>query len=153
MTTTPRILLLHGPNLSQLGRRDPEHYGTTDLDGIVAIAREAAEGLDAELVHEQHEEEGALVARLHAARDDGTDAVVVNPGALTHYSLALRDALETLDLPKIELHLSNVHARESFRRRSVIAAACDGTIAGLGPIGYRLAVTAAVELVRERAGR
>lgn len=148
-----RILLLHGPNLSQLGRRDPEQYGTLDLEGVVALAREAAEEAGVELVHEQHEDEGRLVGRLHAARDDGTDAVVVNPGALTHYSLALRDALETLDVPKIELHLSNVHARESFRHRSVVAAACDGTIAGLGPLGYRLAVMAAAALVAERGSR
>lgn len=146
-----QVLLLHGPNLSQLGTRDPDQYGTATLDDVVAIAREAAGEAGATLVHEQHEEEGALVRRLHAARTDGTAAVVVNAGAYTHYSYALRDALEMLEVPKIELHLSNVHARERFRHTSVIAAVCDASIAGLGANGYRHAVRAAIELVRDRA--
>lgn len=145
-----RLLLLHGPNLSQLGRRDPTHYGTLDLAALVQVAREEAEALGAGLDHEQHEAEGALVSRVHAARGDGTAALVINPGALTHYSFALRDALETLPIPKVELHLSNVHARDAFRRRSVVAAACDGSIAGFGPFGYRLAVRAALALVEAR---
>lgn len=154
MTAPPatgrRLLLLHGPNLSQLGRRDPTHYGSLDLVAVVALARAEAQALGAVLDHEQHESEGALVARVHAARDDGTAAVVVNPGALTHYSFSLRDALETLPIPKVELHLSNVHAREAFRHRSVVAAACDGSIAGFGAFGYPLAVRAAMALVEAR---
>lgn len=145
MVTT--ILLLHGPNLSQLGTRDAAHYGTATLDDVVASARSEAGDAGAELVHEQHEGEADLLRRLHAARTDGTSAVVINAGALTHYSHALRDALELVDVPVVELHLSNVHAREEFRRTSVIAPACDGSIAGFGIDGYPLAVRAALALV------
>ncbi len=144
----PRILLLHGPNLAQLGRRDPAHYGTIDLDQLITDSRNEARAHGAELEHAQHEAEGELVSRVHAVRDDGTAALVINPGALTHYSYALRDALELLTIPKIEVHLSNIHARERFRQRSVIAAACTGSISGLGALGYRLAVRAAIELLR-----
>lgn len=146
------ILLLHGPNLDQLGRRDPQQYGQETLEDLVALATRTAEQLDAALTHEQHTAEADLVRRVHAARDDGTAAVVLNPGALTHYSYALRDALEILGIPKVELHLSNIHAREGFRHRSVIAAACDGSIAGFGAVGYRLAVRAAVALAHHPQG-
>lgn len=148
--TATRILLVHGPNLSQLGVRDPRHYGAGTLAELVARARAAAEEFGAELDHLQSEHEGELVARLHAARTDGTGAVVINAGALTHYSYALRDALELLEVPRLEVHLSNVHAREPFRRVSVLADVCDGTIAGLGPEGVVLAVRAAVELAARR---
>jgi 3-dehydroquinate dehydratase II len=144
-----RILLLHGPNLSQLGSRDPAHYGSGTLEDLVAVTRAEAEAGGAELEHVQSEHEGELIARLHAARTDGTDAVIINAGAWTHYSYALRDALELLGLPKVEVHLSNIHAREGFRRTSVIAAVCDGSIAGFGAAGYPLAVRAALAL-RER---
>jgi 3-dehydroquinate dehydratase II len=147
-----QILLVHGPNLSQLGSRDPAHYGTATLDDVVAAARTEAEAAGAGFEHLQTEVEGELVARLHAARGDGTSAVIVNAGAWTHYSYAIRDALELLDVPKIELHLSNVHAREQFRARSVIAAVCDGSIAGFGIDGYPLAVRAALALVARRDG-
>jgi 3-dehydroquinate dehydratase-2 len=147
------ILLLHGPNLSQLGTRDPRHYGTATLDEVVAAARDAAGERGADLDHLATEHEGEAVARLHAARGDGTAAVVVNAGAWTHYSHALRDALELLTVPTIELHLSNVHAREAFRRTSVIAPACDGSIAGFGPLGYPMAVRAALDLVAARGER
>jgi 3-dehydroquinate dehydratase II len=142
-----RILLLHGPNLSQLGSRDPAVYGTATLRDVVAAARAEAIGAGAELVDEQHEREGDLVRRVHAARTDGTDAVVVNAGALTHYSYALRDALEVLDVPVVELHLSNIHAREGFRHTSVTGAVADGIIAGFGIDGYPLAVRAALALL------
>ena len=144
----PTILLLHGPNLSQLGTRDPAHYGTATLEDVVAAARAEAESAGATLLDEQHEVEGDLVRRVHVARTDGTDAVVVNAGALTHYSHALRDALDLLDVPVVEVHLSNVHARETFRRTSVIAPACDGQVAGFGIDGYPLAVRAALGLCR-----
>jgi 3-dehydroquinate dehydratase II len=146
-----RILLLHGPNLSQLGTRDPGHYGTDTLDDVVAVTRAEAEAGGAELEHLQTEHEGELLARLHAARSDGTDAVIINAGAWTHYSYALRDALELLALPKVEVHLSNIHAREGFRHTSVIAAVCDGSIAGFGTAGYPLAVRAALALRERRA--
>lgn len=150
MTGTVRVLLLHGPNLSQLGRRDPAHYGDLDLVGLVEVARTEAADAGGELDHEQHEAEGDLIARVHAALDDGTDALVINPGALTHYSIALRDAVELVDVPVIEVHLSNIHAREEFRHRSVITGVVDGSVTGLGALGYRLAVRAAVELAAGR---
>ena len=144
-----RILLAHGPNLSQLGTRDPAHYGTASLADVVSAARTEAELAGAELVDVQTEHEGVLLERLHAARTDGTGAIVINAGAWTHTSYALRDALELLAIPKVELHLSNIHARESFRATSVLAAVCDGQIAGFGIHGYPLAVQAALALVAE----
>jgi 3-dehydroquinate dehydratase-2 len=152
-TVIARLLLLHGPNLSQLGARDPAHYGSLNLDAVVAVARATATDLGHDLDHDQFESEAALVARLHGARTDGSDAVVLNAGALTHYSYALRDALAILDQPKVEVHLSNIHGREVFRRSSVVAAACDGSVAGFGPAGYDLAVRAADALLAGRAGR
>jgi 3-dehydroquinate dehydratase II len=145
-----RILLVHGPNLSQLGTRDPAHYGTATLADVVGAASREAAAAGAELDHLQTEVEGELVARLHAARTDATSAVIVNAGAWTHYSYAVRDALELLEVPKVELHLSNVHAREPFRTASVLAAVCDGSIAGLGIDGYPLAVRAALALLDRR---
>jgi 3-dehydroquinate dehydratase II len=141
------ILLLHGPNLSQLGSRDPAQYGTATLADVVAAARAEAEAGGHHLDDLQTEHEGELLTRLHTARTDGTDAVIVNAGAWTHTSYALHDALEMLQIPRVELHLSNVHAREGFRRRSVIAPVCDGSIAGFGIDGYPLAVRAAVALL------
>ncbi|MBW3621647.1 MAG: 3-dehydroquinate dehydratase [Actinobacteria bacterium] len=143
-----RLLLLHGPNLSQLGVREPATYGSDDLAAVVDRARDVATALGHELADEQHESEADLVRRVHAARTDGTAAVVLNAGALTHYSHALRDALAVLDLPKVEVHLSNTAARERFRHTSVIAAVCDGSIAGFGIDGYELAVRAADALLR-----
>lgn len=146
------IVLLHGPNLSQLGTRDPRHYGTATLEDVVAAARGAAESAGASLEHLQTEHEGELITRLHDVRRDSTAAVVINAGAWTHYSYALRDALELVEVPKVELHLSNIHAREGFRRTSVIAEVCDGSIAGFGIDGYPLAVQAALAMVARRAG-
>lgn len=145
------VLLLHGPNLSQLGTRDPAHYGTATLEDVVAAATAEAQAAGATLAHLQTEHEGELVTWLHAARSDGTGAVVINAGAWTHYSYAIRDALALVTVPKVELHLSNVHAREPFRSHSVIAAVCDGSIAGFGITGYQLAVRAALELHARRA--
>lgn len=146
-----RILLAHGPNLSQLGSRDPAVYGTATLADVVALARKAVgEAGGGEVDHFATEYEGALIERLHAARDDGTAAVILNPGALTHYSYALRDAVELLALPVVEVHLSQTAARESFRHHSVIASVVDVTITGAGSFGYRLAAEAAVHLASQR---
>jgi 3-dehydroquinate dehydratase-2 len=147
-----RILLLSGPNLGMLGQRDPAVYGTVTLDELVTLARTTAEALDAEVVHEQHDAEGALVAAVHRVVTGATpaDALVINAGALTHYGLSLRDALEIATVPKIELHLSNTAAREDFRHRSVLSGVCDGVIAGFGAHGYRLAVEAALALASDR---
>lgn len=142
-----RLLIVHGPNLSQLGSRDPARYGTaTGSDVLAAVEDELGRGaadLQAELFTDEHE--GALVTRLHTARSDGTVAVLINPGALTHYSWALHDALELLDVPVVEVHLSQTHAREPFRRHSVVSPVADVTITGAGLLGYRLGVQAAVE--------
>ena len=137
-----RVLIANGPNLSQLGHRAPEIYGTVTLDDIVADLRRMHDDLD----HFVSEYEGALIERLHAARTDGTDAVVINPGALAHYSYALRDALEPLALPKVEVHISQTAARESFRHHSVISPVVDATITGVGAYGYELGVLAARHL-------
>ena len=145
-----RILLLHGPNLSQLGTRDPEQYGTATLNEVVEAARAEAEASGAQLEHLQSEHEGVLLERLHAARTDGTAAVIINAGAWTHTSYALHDALELLDVPKVELHLSNIHAREAFRSTSVIAPVSDGSIVGFGIDGYPLAVRAVMSLLARR---
>ena len=138
------ILIVNGPNLSQLGVRDPEVYGTATLEDIVEAARADAPDLRAFT----SESEGELITRLHAARDDGTTAIVINPGALTHYSYALRDALEMLSMPKVEVHLSQTAAREEFRRVSVVSPVVDATITGVGGFGYRLAVQAALHLLQ-----
>lgn len=147
-----KLLLLNGPNLSQLGRRDPQQYGADTLEDIVALATERSVQGGAEVEHLQSEHEGELVTRLHTALDDGTDAVIINPGALTHYSIALRDALELLpdDVPVVEVHLSNIHAREHFRHTSLTAGAADGVIAGLGSLGYVTAVDVCLALLSRR---
>lgn len=141
------ILLIHGPNLSQLGHRDPAVYGTATLAEVVDTVRAVLP----DVADYDSEREGDLVQRLHAARTDGTTAVIVNPGALSHYSYALRDALEQLDVPKVEVHLSQVHARERFRHHSVVSAVCHVTITGAGLFGYRLAAEAAVHLLEDRS--
>ncbi len=147
-----RILLASGPNLSQLGTRDATVYGTATLDELLTAAREElaelSGGRDDAVEGFTTDSEGELVSRLHAARTDGTHAVVINPGALTHYSYALRDALELLEVPKVEVHLSQTAAREPFRRTSVVSPVVDVTLTGAGAFGYRLAVRAAVELAR-----
>ena len=137
------VLLLNGPNLNLLGTRETEVYGTTTLDDIVAAIEAHAATFDVVVESYQSNIEGELIDRLHAAR--GTvDGVVFNPGAFTHYSYALRDAIAATDLPVIETHLSNVHAREEFRHRTVLAAVCLGVVAGFGPDSYRVAFDALV---------
>lgn len=142
-----RILLVNGPNLSQLGHRDHHIYGTATLADVVALVKREHDDVE----HFVSEYEGALIERLHRARTDGTAAVVINPGALGHYSYGLRDALEMLALPKVEVHLSQTAARERFRHHSVISAVVDVTITGAGAFGYRLAVLAARHLAQERS--
>ena len=136
----PRILVMHGPNLNLLGTREPEHYGNVTLSDInLALAR-MAEGANVELETFQSNHEGALIERVHAARDQGVRAIIINPAAYTHTSVALRDALAAVDIPFIEVHLSNVHARESFRHRSYFSDLAVGVISGLGHEGYLLAL-------------
>ena len=138
MTT---VLLLHGPNLNLLGEREPEVYGTATLDDHVARAREAAEAFGLDLDHMQSNHEGDLVDAVHGARGRCA-AIIVNPGAFTHSSWALHDALAAFDGPIVELHLSNPDAREPWRRTSVVAPVATGTVSGFGGDGYELAVRA-----------
>jgi 3-dehydroquinate dehydratase-2 len=139
-----RVLVLHGVNLDMFGKRDPAVYGTTTLaeinDGLVALGKE----LGAAVETFQTNSEGDMCERIHVAHEDDTAAVVINAGAWTHYSYAIRDALAILTVPIVEVHMSNVHAREAFRDRSVFAELVRGQIAGFGVESYRLGLRAAV---------
>lgn len=137
----PRILVLNGPNLNLLGEREPEVYGHSTLDDIVSDLVERAAGVGATIRHVQSNSEGALVDALHDARNEA-DGVVFNPGAYTHTSVALRDAISAIGIPVVETHLSNVHAREDFRQSSLLSAVCLGVIGGFGPHSYTLALDA-----------
>ena len=139
-----KILVLHGPNLNLLGEREPEIYGRTTLAEIDAGLRERAAKRGAEVDCFQSNHEGALIDRIQAARRTHR-AIIVNPGGLTHSSVALRDALAATGLPVVEVHLSNIHARESFRRRSFVAPIALGQISGLGAKGYELALDALLD--------
>lgn len=134
------ILVLNGPNLNLLGTREPQVYGSTTLEEInaelVALAAKAGAKLDCF----QSNHEGALIDRIHAARTDGTEFVIINPGAFTHTSVAIRDAFSGVALPFVEVHLSNVHKREAFRHHSYLSDIAVGVIVGLGVHGYRLAL-------------
>lgn len=136
-----KILILNGPNLNLLGTREPEVYGRRTLDDIVSELSEVAAARQVEIDHFQSNEEGKLVTRIQEAQGL-YDGIIFNPGAYTHTSIALLDALRACSSPCIEVHLSNIHARESFRHRSMTARACRGQICGLGPLGYRLALEA-----------
>jgi len=134
-----KILVLHGPNLNLLGERAPEHYGRQSLAELNRSLSEEATALGLEVEFHQSNHEGELVDRIQSA-GGLVDGIVFNPGAYSHTSVALRDAIEAIETPVIEVHLSNVHARESFRRRSVTAGAARGQISGLGSAGYAAAL-------------
>jgi len=136
------VLFLFGPNLGALGRRDPATYGSATLEEIMAGVERRATELGHVIRWRQSDHEGELIGWLLAAPNEGVDAAVVNPGALSHYSFALRDAIEASGLPVLEVHMSNIAARESFRHTSVVSAVCRGTISGLGAGGYHLALEA-----------
>jgi 3-dehydroquinate dehydratase-2 len=135
-----RLLILNGPNLNLLGTREPAIYGGRTLAQIEAELSDVARKYSADIAFFQSNHEGALVDRIHVARTDGTTFLIVNAGAFTHTSIALRDALAAVALPFIEVHLSNVHRREKFRHRSLLADLAVGTIVGLGGAGYRYAL-------------
>lgn len=143
------ILLLSGPNLNLLGTREPAIYGTATLDDHVTLARTTAEAHGFELHHAQHNHEGEIVEAVHGARTNMA-GIVINPGAFTHYSWALHDALAAYDGPVVELHLSNPATREAFRSLSVVASVASGTIAGFSGAGYRLAIEALVGLIEAK---
>ncbi len=146
-----RILLVNGPNINMLGRRDPSLYGTTTLAEIEAAAAARGVELGAEVACFQSNHEGAIIDFLQA-EGSGSDGIVLNGGALSHYGLSLRDALVDTGLPVVEVHLSNIHARERWRSRSVTAEVAKGSIAGLGWRGYLYAVDYLVEMLKEEGG-
>jgi len=145
-----RIEVIHGVNLDQLGRRDPEKYGTLTFDELQYRIQEYAGELDLQVRFFQSNHEGALVKHLHTL-EGLADAIVINPGAWTHYAWAIRDALEISGLPAVEVHLSDIQAREEFRRLSVIADLCIATVKGQGVEGYREALTRCKALLEEAA--
>ena len=144
MLTTPRVLVLHGPNLNLLGARQPEIYGAATLDDVNSLLLEKATTAGWKIDCLQSNHEGVLIDAIHAARLDGTLAIIINPAAYTHTSVAILDALNAFDGRVIEVHISNVHKRESFRHHSYISLRADGVIAGLGIQGYLAAMDAVV---------
>jgi 3-dehydroquinate dehydratase-2 len=139
------LLVINGPNLNMLGRREPEIYGRQTLADIIESLETLADDHNIRLFDFQSNAEHEIVERIHLAMDDGTDYIIINPAAFTHTSVAIRDALATVSIPFIEVHLSNIHKREEFRAHSYFSDLADGVIAGLGPIGYELAFLAASE--------
>jgi 3-dehydroquinate dehydratase-2 len=143
-----KICVLHGPNLNLLGIRDPDHYGKDDFEQVNKRIKEYAKSIGVEVRIFQSNSEGALIDAIQEART-WAEAIVINAGAYTHYSYAIRDALSDSRLPVVEVHVSNIHAREEFRRVSVIAPVCTGQIAGFGTRSYLLAIEAVKSLVEE----
>lgn len=140
-----KVLFLNGPNLNLLGTREPEHYGRATLADIEATVRERAKALDVAIDFRQSNNEGELVNWVQEARGS-FDVMVINAAAYTHTSVALRDAISAVGVPAIEIHLSNIHAREEFRHKSFIAPVCKGQISGFGPFSYVLALEAAFNI-------
>jgi 3-dehydroquinate dehydratase II len=147
----PKILVLHGPNLNLLGDRETHHYGKDSLETIDRRLVDRGKQLGLEVRSFQSNAEAPLIERVHAAKSDETAYIIINPAAFTHTSVALRDALAAVRIPFIEVHLSNVHAREDFRRHSYFSDLAVGVIAGLGPLGYELALDAAARALSRKA--
>ena len=150
-----KIMLLNGPNLNMTGMREPDIYGRTGYEEMMAQVEKAAQSRGHHLTCFQSNHEGALIDEIQRAWRENYDGIIINPGALTHYSYALRDALASVPIPAVEVHLSNIHNREELRHRSVTAAACIGQIAGFGYQGYILAMDAlhAGKAVKNRSAK
>ncbi|MEE8055476.1 MAG: type II 3-dehydroquinate dehydratase [Gammaproteobacteria bacterium] len=146
-----RLLVLNGPNLNLLGEREPEVYGTVTLEAINQRLATLAESAGHTITCYQSDAEHELIARIHGARGDSTAFIIINPGALTHTSIAMRDALLAVKIPFIEVHLSNVYAREPFRRHSYLSDVAVGVISGLGALGYELAFQAALQQIQNKS--
>ena len=146
---THPVLVIHGPNLNLLGTREPEVYGSTTLDEINDMLRELCRELGLEMAWIQSNHEGVIIDAIHEARQKYR-GILINPGAFTHYSIAIRDAIAAVDLPVVEVHLSNVYKREEFRHRSVISPVVCGTIAGFGPDSYALGLRALAGLIAKK---
>jgi 3-dehydroquinate dehydratase-2 len=144
MSKKASILVIQGPNLNLLGTREPELYGKTTLEDIHKKLGETAKANSVELDTYQSNHEGELIDRIQKAKQDGVDFIIINPGAFTHTSVALRDALAGVAIPFTEIHLSNIHQREEFRKHSYLSDIATGVICGLGAIGYELALQAAI---------
>ena len=144
-----KLLIINGPNIQLLGRRDPGTYGSTTLPQLEERLREVAAELGVECAFFQSNHEGDICDRIAEAAVDGTDGIVINPAAYTHTSIAIRDAIDGVGLPAVEVHISNIHKREEFRHKSMTAPVCIGQIAGLGTFGYELAMRALVERSRK----
>jgi len=144
-----KLLLLNGPNLNLLGSREPERYGSVTLPELEGVLCARAEQAGHRLDCFQSNHEGELIDRIHAAAGEGVARILINPGGLTHTSVSLRDALLAVAIPFIEIHISNVHAREPFRHHSYLSDIASGTITGLGTTGYRLALDAAIAAIEE----
>jgi 3-dehydroquinate dehydratase-2 len=145
-----KILIIHGPNLNLLGTREPEYYGHATLDSINSDLQSLADENSVDLDIVQSNAEHELVDKIQGAA--GSDFIIINPAAFTHTSVAIRDALASIAVPFVEIHLSNVHARESFRQKSYLSDIAVGVITGLGPIGYSLALKAAIDLTQTSKG-
>lgn len=139
------LLLLNGPNLNLLGTREPEVYGSTTLADVEQASKAQASAADAVIATFQSNHEGALIDRIHAARIEKVDAIIINPGGLTHTSVALRDALAGVAIPFVEVHISNIHKREPFRHKSFLSDVAVGVICGLGVEGYHAAIDFALK--------
>jgi len=143
-----KILIIHGPNLNLLGEREEDIYGKTSLDEINRSLKKKASELNLSIEPFQSNHEGEIVQKLQESKQDGFDAIVINPAAYTHTSVAIRDAVSAIDIPVIEVHLSNIYAREEFRRTSLIAPVAAGQIAGFGPNSYILGIQAAAGIIQ-----
>jgi 3-dehydroquinate dehydratase-2 len=148
---TKNILVLNGPNLNLLGTREPHIYGSETLSDVEAKCKSQATASGATLSFYQTNHEGALVDRIQAAREEGVDAIVINPAAFTHYSIALRDALLAVSIPFVEVHISNIHAREEWRNKSWLSDKAVAVICGLGTFGYKAAVEYCLEHIKEKS--
>jgi 3-dehydroquinate dehydratase-2 len=146
---TKSILMINGPNLNLLGTREPTIYGSTTLPDVITSASEQCEKLSITFAHLQSNHEGVLVDRIHEARGH-VDFIVINPGALTHTSVALRDALTGVDIPFVEVHISNIHKREEFRHKSYLSDKAEAVVCGLGVFGYEAAIDFAARYLENK---